>query len=731
MKEVKPPIQKPLCRLCECPTSDGHILASQVDRIKLRKWAMEVLNQTEEDENLPEVVEEDALICYFCIWLAELEEDSADDSVAWWPKNLDLNENAKILRESYSAGEVDQCWVQMVEIDLATYGKENPKKRKCGSAVCLNCGSAECLYCGKRYIQLLEHIRLYHKDAIKCGVWGCSTFFHTEEEKERHMQEDFHEKRDKPRINVKTRCKFCEKFAIFSSISAWKHHVTHKHPKLVACMHKGCNEYFKSKSAMLQHVNSLHKRGKNRDILECKQCEYYTTIKCNLKRHEEAKHRPKLFKCDSCDAKFGSERLVSNHYIRNHTLEKCKSCHQDVPLGYNELVLRREEMKLRGKEGKTPIQKPLCRLCECPTSDGHVLASQVDRFKLRKWAMEVMNLTEEDENLPEVVEEDALICYFCIWQAEFGDESGDEAVAWWPKNLDLEENAKVLRENYSVGDVEQCWVQLNEVDLAKNTKKIPKKSKNLSGVCFYCGKIYNSLMHHIKYMHKEAIKCGILGCRTYFHTEKEKEQHMKQDLHEKRSKPSRESRKIPNILCKFCEKGKLYSTVELLRRHMDRQHPEHVACVHYGCIEYFKSKPEMLLHINSFHKRGLNQDLFQCEHCEYFTTNDYNLKRHEEARHKPKIFKCDSCDAKFGSKLIVKMHSNKYHMFDKCKTCGQDVTLGHKAFHRMASICSKCKVSFKCLGYTVFAKFAEKEGRPERSSIGQTVLNLVPVEASW
>ncbi|XP_065346189.1 uncharacterized protein LOC135943545 [Cloeon dipterum] len=104
---------------------------------------------------------------------------------------------------------------------------------------------------------------------------------------------------------------------------------------------------------------------------------------------------------------------------------------------------------LRSQVGKPPIQKLLCRLCECPTSDGHVLASQVDRFKLRKWAMEVMNLTEEDENLPDVVEEDSLICYFCIWQAEFGDESGDEAVAWWPKNLDLEENVKVLRENYS------------------------------------------------------------------------------------------------------------------------------------------------------------------------------------------------------------------------------------------------------------------------------------------
>ncbi|CAB3379119.1 Hypothetical predicted protein [Cloeon dipterum] len=255
----------------------------------------------------------------------------------------------------------------------------------------------------------------------------------------------------------------------------------------------------------------------------------------------------------------------------------------------------------RVKEVKTAIQKPLCRLCECPTSDGHVLASQVDRFKLRKWAMKVMNLTERDENLPEVVGEDALICYFCIWQAEFGDESGDEAVAWWPKNLDLDKNAKVLRENYSVGDVEQCWVQLEEVDLAKNTKNIPKKSKNLSGVCLYCGKIRNSLIRHIKYMHKAAIKCGFHGCATYFHTEEEKEQHMQQDLHEERYKPF-ESMKIR---CKYCEIEKLFSSAISWRNHMIRMHPEFSeVCSCKGCKEYFKSKSEMIVHFNSCHKQG-------------------------------------------------------------------------------------------------------------------------------
>ncbi|CAB3379118.1 Hypothetical predicted protein [Cloeon dipterum] len=350
---------------------------------------------------------------------------------------------------------------------------------------------------------------------------------------------------------------------------------------------------------------------------------------------------------------------------------------------------------MQPRKGKTAIQKPLCRLCECPTSDGHVLASQVDRLKLRKWAMKVMNLTEEDENLPEVVGEDALICYFCIWQAEFGDESGDEAVAWWPKKLDLDKNAKVLRENYSVGDVEQCWVQLEEVDLAKYAKEIPWKRTYGRGVCFYCGKRCNNLSQHVRQRHKEAIKCGIRGCGTYFHTKEEKEQHMIEDLHEKRNKTCEKKK----ILCKICKNFKTFSTNQLWRYHMNRKHPElPVACAHYGCIDYFKTKSEMILHVNSVHKQAINQVLFQCKHCVYITTFHSSLRKHEEWRHKPKIFKCDRCDKKFGSKKLVNIHYKQYHTFYRCTSCGQDVTHAYKQYHRKPSVCSKCELSFECLG---------------------------------
>ncbi|XP_065345478.1 zinc finger protein draculin-like [Cloeon dipterum] len=208
--------------------------------------------------------------------------------------------------------------------------------------------------------------------------------------------------------------------------------------------------------------------------------------------------------------------------------------------------------------------------------------------------------------------------------------------------------------------------------------------------------MYNSLMNHIKYSHKEAIKCGILGCATFFHTEEEKEQHMQQVSHEKRNKPC----KSKEIRCKYCESDKLYSTLKSLRLHMKRLHPEFsMRCSRVGCQEFFKSKSEMVAHINSWHKRGQKQRVLQCKQCEYFTRHDEHiLRRHVESKHMPKTFKCDRCDAKFGSKAAVDKHFIQFHTFVNCKTCGQDVALGHKPYHGKPSVCYRCKLRFKCSG---------------------------------
>ncbi|CAB3381155.1 Hypothetical predicted protein [Cloeon dipterum] len=110
------------------------------------------------------------------------------------------------------------------------------------------------------------------------------------------------------------------------------------------------------------------------------------------------------------------------------------------------------------------LQKALCLICECPTADGAVLAVNVDKEKLNNWFLNVCG-----NELAEEIEDEDKICYFCTWQAEFQlrfEDIADEDLIWW--NLDLDEAWKELRKNYFEGKLEQCWVQLEKIELPES-----------------------------------------------------------------------------------------------------------------------------------------------------------------------------------------------------------------------------------------------------------------------
>ncbi|CAB3387212.1 Hypothetical predicted protein [Cloeon dipterum] len=140
-------------------------------------------------------------------------------------------------------------------------------------------------------------------------------------------------------------------------------------------------------------------------------------------------------------------------------------------------------------------QKALCLICERPTADGAVLAVHVDKGILQTWFLNVSG-----QELAEEIEYDDLICYFCLWHAEFlwkFNGMSDEALVWW--NLDLDEAAKELRKHYFEGNIEQCWVPLEELDLPESEKEenekveVESESETQSNICpekqkcLYCG----------------------------------------------------------------------------------------------------------------------------------------------------------------------------------------------------------------------------------------------------
>ncbi|CAB3387341.1 Hypothetical predicted protein [Cloeon dipterum] len=107
------------------------------------------------------------------------------------------------------------------------------------------------------------------------------------------------------------------------------------------------------------------------------------------------------------------------------------------------------------------LQKALCLICECPTADGAVSAVHVDKEKLKTWFLNACG-----HELAEEIEDDDLICYFCVCHAEFQwkfDEMADENLVWW--NLDLDDVGLELRRYYFEGKLEQCFVQLEKIEL--------------------------------------------------------------------------------------------------------------------------------------------------------------------------------------------------------------------------------------------------------------------------
>ncbi|CAB3387203.1 Hypothetical predicted protein [Cloeon dipterum] len=157
-----------------------------------------------------------------------------------------------------------------------------------------------------------------------------------------------------------------------------------------------------------------------------------------------------------------------------------------------------------------PLVKPLCRLCERPTADGAIQAVQLDKEKLQTWLLNVCG-----HEMAEEVQDEDLICYYCMWHAEFHAKyvSEFEALAWWPPNLVyLDDEAKELRRMYLEGKTEQCWVQLEKIELPKsendvNAEHVEKSDGRKGGKkCFYCGQIVVKISRHVRKMHANAIR---------------------------------------------------------------------------------------------------------------------------------------------------------------------------------------------------------------------------------
>ncbi|XP_059469583.1 zinc finger protein 26-like [Neocloeon triangulifer] len=342
----------------------------------------------------------------------------------------------------------------------------------------------------------------------------------------------------------------------------------------------------------------------------------------------------------------------------------------------------------------------LCRLCERPAADGAFRAVELDLGKFDEWCLKNLGTKLADK-----VEDDDLLCCYCIWDAKFLQEN--EGEYFWRPIKETSCGIEELYNYYKAGKVQQCWVSLknvevkvpvieekilseNEADEAPSDAAgiISGEKKSIYGK----SKLFEG--HHpelIKDVHaNEAIKCNYhTQCRTYFKNVKDRDAHIK-EIH---LKP-----RVEKLFdCVYCPKFRLTRTQ--LYRHVKWSHFDiKIKCKVGKCGDFFKTQADLDLHVKNAHKKAEERRKFKCSICDYRTREKSSLDHHKAKKHQISVqpVECPECSKRLISAHSLVAHMNLRHKFRTCPCCDTQVPILIFSTHLTKVYCTKCSIPFDC-----------------------------------
>jgi len=157
---------------------------------------------------------------------------------------------------------------------------------------------ASCCYCKKilaSKVNVLKHINLVHSDVkIKCPIFKCATFFHSQSEREKH----FIEKHSESENSKPWKCQQCD-YKTTQSIHLKSHQETMHGTENIIC--PKCPKVFKAHSVLLRHLTNSH--------IEREKCNHCNLVFGNLRKHQ------KIDFCKICNKVNLCSVLRKNHTI--------------------------------------------------------------------------------------------------------------------------------------------------------------------------------------------------------------------------------------------------------------------------------------------------------------------------------------------------------------------------------------------------------------------------------
>ena len=200
-------------------------------------------------------------------------------------------------------------------------------------------------------------------------------------------------------------------------------------------------------------------------------------------------------------------------------------------------------------------------------------------------------------------------------------------------------------EHVDINSKDECSNQEKVKGYVKVTTHGIKKNTNTSGRiyrCRICG-VRKRSAHNLNDHHKRrhsAEMCGV--CGKLFDLASSLKQHMY----------THDERRF------FCENCSFHCHFESeLRKHNISHHsyPSH-QCMKRNCGRWFKRKADLVLHVETH-----NDDVLECDKCDYSTTIQKYLKEHKKCHENVLPYSCNICGKRFLWRSGVRAHKAKEH----------------------------------------------------------------------
>jgi len=439
-----------------------------------------------------------------------------------------------------------------------------------------------------------------------------------------------------------------------------------------------CDEKFFIPENLDLHVERKHLSASEDKSFKCLFCSKLYTTRGSFRCHLNKFHKSKGFRCrfPLCAAVFRTEVNLENHYQKVHfiTSEKkpfeCEVCKN----WYASKDYLKYHMKSHAKKEEQGPEMFKCLICKELFSSVYYL-----------------NKHKKENHKPEGIK-----CQIQPCQLYFKttDEMKEHFENKHNNNCKFCSSSFFSRTHYfshlrkvhfdKKCNFTQCTFYTDSrKEMEKHVKEKHNKNNKITD-CIYCGKSYKNritMSNHVRYTHSEiAICCDNTKCSLFFKTLEDLEKH-KKEAHQRVEKHRKSAK------CLYCPK--IYADRGPYAVHIKTAHPDAIRCKYRKCFTFFKSEEDRQKHNEEKHVEN-----FCCAHCDYKTSNRFNIINHFQSRHLPKEVKCPNCPKLFVNKASLNRHFDYSHKSKKCPHCLETMTNLQR--HLITTNCPKCSQPFPC-----------------------------------